>query len=70
MSSRKRKQMNREIYNKCWFTYKFSNGYEPLAELCFDSIFDYYDYYGTFSKNHDTIDYSKAVTRDYKKTKK
>ena len=67
MSRKSRKQLHKEIYDRCHSGYKYSNGYDPMVEIVCDNGADVIDIYGTKYPNHDTNDYSKASARAYKK---
>lgn len=66
MSNKRKKQMNKESYDRCYSDYKYANGYDPMREIICDNTQDITDLYGTKYSRHDTNNYSKAVTREYK----
>lgn len=66
--SKKKKAMNREIYERTIGNYTYNSNYDPNKEMCADSIADKVDIYGTPYPNFDKNDYSKSM-RGYKKNK-
>ncbi|MDE6671321.1 MAG: hypothetical protein K2K16_03905 [Ruminococcus sp.] len=59
----KKKQQNREVYERAIKNYKYSEGCEPVM---YDNALDLYNIYGTSYPTADKNDYSRPV-REYKK---
>lgn len=61
----KKKQLNREVFKRCFADYKYDSDYDPNNEYLIDSAVDRCNIYGTNYPKNDKNDYSKPA-REYK----